>query len=373
MSDRIHVASRKGLFTLERDGGWHIARVDFLGDNCSAVLSDPRDGCLYVALDHGHFGVKLHRARGGAETFEEIAAPRYPEKPEDEEDWTDIHGRVVPNNLELIWSLEAGHATRPGDIWCGTVPGGLFRSGDSGDSWRLVESLWNDPLRKGWFGGGMDYAGIHSICIHPDDPASLALAVSCGGVWHSEDDGETWKCPAEGLRADYFPPDQATNPAIQDVHRLVQCPARPEVLWMQHHNGIFRSGDGGQRYDDLSEAALSAFGFAVAVHPNDADTAWFVPQIKDEKRIPVDGRVVVMRTRDGGKTFERLTDGLPQEHAYDICFRHALDVDPSGECLALGSTTGSLWISENGGDRWECISSHLPPVYAVRFDNYARK
>jgi photosystem II stability/assembly factor-like uncharacterized protein len=219
----------------------------------------------------------------------------------------------------------------------------------------------------------MDYAGIHSICVHPTDPASVAVAVSCGGVWHTHDDAETWRCLGEGLHADYFPPDQANNPAIQDIHRLVQCAAKPEVLWMQHHNGIFRSDDGGHRYDELSEAALSAFGFAVAVHPQDADTAWFVPQIKDEKRIPVDGRVVVMRTRDGGQTFERLSDGLPQEHAYDICFRHALDVDPGGERLALGSTTGSLWISENGGERWECVSNHLPPIYALRFDNYVRK
>ncbi len=109
MSDRLHVASRKGLFTLERSDGWHVARVDFLGDNCSAVLTDPRDGCIYAALDHGHFGVKLHRAAAGDTQFEEITPPSYPEKA-DEEEWTDIHGRVVPNNLELIWCLEAGSA-----------------------------------------------------------------------------------------------------------------------------------------------------------------------------------------------------------------------------------------------------------------------
>lgn len=367
MSDTLQVASRKGLFTLERDGGWHVARVEFLGDNCSAILSDTRSGAVYAALDHGHFGTKLHRARELGGAFEEITPPGYPEKAEDEEEWTDIHGRVVPHNLELIWCLEAGHPSTPGTIWCGTVPGGLFRSKDGGDSWQLVESLWNNPLRRGWFGGGMDYPGIHSICVHPEDPESLAVAVSCGGVWHTSDGGETWSCSGEGFRADYFPPDQATNPAIQDIHRLVQCPSRPEVFWVQHHNGIFRSDDGGRRYAELSDAAPSAFGFAVAVHPDDPDTAWFVPQIKDERRIPVDGRVVVLRTRDGGGSFERLTAGLPQEHAYDICFRHALDVDASGERLALGSTTGSLWISENGGDRWDCVSNHLPPIYALRF------
>ena len=106
----------------------------------------------------------------------------------------------------------------------------------------------------------------------------------------------------------------------------------------------------------------------MAVHPADPDTAWFVPATKDEKRFPVGGRVVVTRTHDGGRMFETLTRGLPQEHAYDLVFRHALDVDESGTRLAFGSTTGSAWVSENGGDSWQAVSSHLPPIYAVRFE-----
>ena len=78
--------------------------------------------------------------------------------------------------------------------------------------------------------------------------------------------------------------------------------------------------------------------------------------------------MVVNRTRDGGKTFDTLTQGLPQQHAYDLVFRHALDVDESGDRLAFGSTTGSVWVSENGGDSWQTISANLPPVYAVRFE-----
>lgn len=111
----------------------------------------------------------------------------------------------------------------------------------------------------------------------------------------------------------------------------------------------------------------AAFGFAVAVHPVDPGTAWFVPADKDERRYAVGGRVVVNRTRDGGNTFETLSDGLPQVHAYDLVYRHALDVDASGKRLAFGSTTGALWISEDGGDHWTELSAHLPPVYCVRF------
>ena len=97
------------------------------------------------------------------------------------------------------------------------------------------------------------------------------------------------------------------------------------------------------------------------------DTAWFVPAIKDERRIPVDGRVVVTRTRDGGQTFDVLTGGLPQEHAYDLVYRHCLDIDATGDVLAFGSTTGSLWVTDDAGDSWQTVTTHLPPIYSVRF------
>src|SRR3546814_16620636 len=77
---------------------------------------------------------------------------------------------------------------------------------------------------------------------------------------------------------------------------------------------------------DLIETVDPSFGFAVAVHPERPGTAWFVPAIKDEYRYPKDGRLVVTRTPDGGKSFDTLTDGLPQTHAYDLIYRHALEV-----------------------------------------------
>jgi hypothetical protein len=96
-------------------------------------------------------------------------------------------------------------------------------------------------------------------------------------------------------------------------------------------------------------------------------TAWFVPEIKDEKRIPREGKLVVTRTRDSGKTFDALTNGLPQSHAYDVVYRHGLALDEGGDRLAFGSTTGGLWVSEDQGDTWASVTHTLPPVYAVQF------
>lgn len=365
MSDTLLVSTRKGLFTVARKGGsWNIAGADFLGDNVTLTLPDRRDGRRYAALDHGHFGVKLHRSNGDG--WEEVATPAYPPKPEGHEE-KDMWGRELEWSTSRIWALEAGDPDQPGALWCGTLPGGLFRSVDGGESWELIRSLWDRPERRNWMGGGADLPGIHSICVDPRDAKKVSVGVSVGGVWFTEDAGESWTQRGEGMRAEYMPPEQAHDPAIQDVHCLAQCPGTPERMWVQHHNGIFISSDEGRTFSEVENAAPSNFGFAVVVHPEDGETAWFVPAIKDEKRIPSDGKLVVSRTRDGGRSFEVLRNGLPQSHAYDLVFRHALTIDDIGERLAFGSTTGGLWISENQGDSWACVSHTLPPIHAVRF------
>jgi photosystem II stability/assembly factor-like uncharacterized protein len=109
------------------------------------------------------------------------------------------------------------------------------------------------------------------------------------------------------------------------------------------------------------------FGFAVAAHPRQAQTAWFVPAIKDEIRMPRDGALCVTRTDDGGQNWEVMRHGLPQRDAYDLIYRHGLEVDESGERLAMGSTTGALWTSDDGGRSWQLVNAHLPPIYTVRF------
>ncbi|MNO75741.1 hypothetical protein D3C76_667980 [compost metagenome] len=367
MDDRLLVGTRKGLFTFQRgaDNRWSETRRDFLGEPVSMLLPDPRDGSLYAALNLGHFGVKLWRQRAG-EDWQECAVPAYPPQPDPLPEAKEGDAPQAPWSLQQIWCLETGGVDEAGVLWAGTIPGGLFRSADGGDSWELNRPLWDRPERARWFGGGYDWPGIHSVSVDPRDSRHVTLAVSSGGVWQTRDGGASWDCTTRGMYAEYMPPELREEGAVQDPHRMVHCPAQPDVLWVQHHNGIFTSRDGGANWHDV-RAQPSSFGFAVAVHPTQPDTAWFVPAVKDECRVPVDGNFVVTRTRDGGASFESLVTGLPRPPAYDLVYRHCLDVDHEGDCLAMGSTTGGLWLSENAGDDWHCLSAHLPPIYCVRF------
>ena len=367
MQSKLFVATRKGLFTLEQDPAgtppWRITATCFLGDPVTMLLPVAHTRQVFAALDHGHFGVKLHRSNDAGASWTEVGAPEYPPKPDDIEDIDVFSGQPIPWTLKRIWSMAAAHD----QLWCGTMPGGLFQSGDGGEHWRLVDALWQHPSRTRWMGGGADWPGIHSILVDPRDSQHVTVGVSVGGVWTTRDGGKSWESRTEGMWAAYSPPDQARQPEMQDSHCVAQCPAAPDVLWCQHHNGVFRSTDGGKNWREIKTVIPSAFGFTVAVHPQDADIAWFVPALKDEQRIPVDGKLVVARTRNGGESFQVSSAGLPQEHAYDLVYRHALDVDSTGQRLAFGSTTGGLWTSEDGGERWQEISAHLPPVYCVKF------
>ncbi len=356
MSERIFISTRKGLFKAERktQGSWSVLDTSFLGSPVTQTLFDARDSTLYAALNLGHFGPKLHRSTDDGKSWQEITMPSFAPR-EDEK------------SVQLVWCLAEAGDDREGVLLCGTIPAGFFISTDRGDSWTLNESLTQVPGREKWFGGGYDEAGIHSICVDPRDSQHLSIAISCAGVWESTDGGEAWNHHTKGMFATYVPPEQRDDPNIQDPHLMVQCAADPDKYWVQHHNGIFRSSDGLSSWENIADVQPSTFGFTVAVHPQDADTAWFVPAVKDEFRYPVDGKFVVTRTVDGGKSFDQLSEGLPKAPAYDLVYRHGLDVDAGGQRLAMGSTTGGLWISEDGGNVWHENDARLPPIYAVKF------
>lgn len=381
MTDRAWAATRKGLFELRRRAGaWHIENLSFVADPVTMLLPPDASGRMLAGLNLGHFGAKLQASDDAGKTWREVSAPSYPAQPEGAEGpaW----------KLEQVFALE-----RSGDvIWCGSIPGGLFVSHDRGETWQLSEALWLDPRRVQWMGGGNPAPALHSICPHPVNAEELLVGVSCGGAWRTTDGGDSWGLRAKGMRADFMPPELAGDENSQDPHLIARCRAAPDVLWCQHHCGIFRSSDNGATWQEVgvpprdanaslpSEGAQparerpvaglappSTFGFAVAAHPADPLTAWFAPAVKDERRIPVDGALCVTRTRDGGKTFDVLRTGLPQQHCYDLIYRHGLAVDDSGEQLVMGSTTGGLWASGDAGDSWQTISAHLPPIYAVKF------
>lgn len=375
MNEHLLIGTRKGLAVFTKtNGAWSFKAMHLPGVPVSYAMADSRNGTWWACLDHGHWGQKLSRSRDQGATWEDVTSPKYPEDAtilgndaafEEMSNPESKPKRVeIPATLKLQWTLVEGGHDRPGTLYMGTEPGGLFVTRDDGDTWELVRGLWDHPSRlTQWFGGGRDNAGIHSILVDPQDSDHIFVGISCAGVFETRDGGDNWEPRNKGLNATFLP-----DPSVDvghDAHCLHWSPADTSVIWQQNHCGVYVSRDGAANWQDVSQKDGPVnFGFPIVTDPDNPARAWVVPANSDGDRSAHEQHVKVARTDDHGATWTVLTEGLPRP-AWDLVYRHALDISQS--TLAFGSTTGSLYLSENGGDNWQELSAHLPPVYSVRF------
>lgn len=266
--------------------------------------------------------------------------------------------------LKQIWQVCPGRADEPDTLYCGVEPAALFRSDDGGGSWAPVRGLLDHPHRAGWQPGGGGLC-LHTILPDPASRERMWVAISTGGLYRTDDGGRTWVAKNKGIRAEFLP---ERHPEFgQCVHKVVRHPARPESLFLQNHWGLYRSDDAGESWRDVARGVPSEFGFAMAIHPHDPDTVYVVPLESDAFRCTPDGKLRVYRTRNGGRSWEALTRGLPQKGAFETVLRDALatdTLDPAG--VYFGTRSGKLFGSRNGGASWDLVADGLPPVVCVR-------
>ena len=386
MSARILVGTRKGTFLVTKAGNrWRPALAGHGGSGVNFVARDPHSGTLWAALGHGHWGAKLSRSRDDGKTWTDAQQIKYPEgarhylpPPPTETGPGEGKPTLKPATLLKLWVIAFDGAGR---VYVGTIPGGLFVSADGGESFELNRGLWDHESRGGdlskgegngttkWFGTpaaeGEFAPGIHSVVVDPRNPKRILVAISTAGVFETTDGGKSWRTRNQGLTMDYSP-DPTDEWAGHDPHAIVMCARQPDHVWQQNHCGVFYSSDGAATWRKVSHPDSGVhFGFPVAVDQEDGRTAWLVPGKADMQRMAIDGGLFVARTSDGGASWTSLRNGLPQENAYDVIYRHALD--HSAGLLAFGTTTGNLYVSEDRGESWSTVANNLPPIYSVRF------
>jgi photosystem II stability/assembly factor-like uncharacterized protein len=258
-----------------------------------------------------------------------------------------------------VWNVTPSAA----GLLAGVEPAGLFRSDDAGRSWSHVRALTDHPTRPEWQPGNGGLI-LHSIIVDPGDAQRQWVGISSVGVFATEDGGATWDVRNRGVRADFDPnPDPEFG---QCVHK-VYLAADGDTLFQQNHCGVYRSDDAGRSWTEITNGLPSDFGFPMVGHPRQADTAWVIPlNGADRGRFMPDGKGAVWRTRDAGGSWQRLSDGLPQQDAYLGVLREAMAVDrldPVG--VYFGTSTGELFASADEGETWQQIASHLPGISSV--------
>jgi photosystem II stability/assembly factor-like uncharacterized protein len=347
------VGTRKGLFLLTADDGrdsWRAEGPLLDGWSVYHAIVDERDGTIYAAANHLVYGPTVQRSTDGGKTWRRSRQLDLPEE----------SGLTV----NATWHIEPGPPAEPRTLYLGGDPALLFRSDDCGETWEPNRGILEHPTRDRWVptAGGLS---LHSVQLDPGETQRMYVAVGAAGTFRTDDGGKTWEPKNKSVEIDMLPDPY---PEVgQCVHKLLLHPARPGRLWQQNHCGVYRSDDRGDTWERVDGNGLPGpFGFTLMLDPADPDVAVVIPEKSYEYHYTVDG-LGVYRTRDGGHTWERMADGLP-ERAWAAVLREASAFD--SESLYFGTQSGSFFAL-TGGDRWVEGVRHLPPILSVEVTTWS--
>jgi photosystem II stability/assembly factor-like uncharacterized protein len=353
------VGTMKGAFVLRSDKSrrkWKIEGPHFRGEAVYALLHDTRGerGRTFAATNSMHWGPSLRTSDDNGATWSE-AGPQTVRFPAES-------GRA----LAQIWQIAPGRKTEPDVFYCGVEPAALFESRDGGATWEPNKGLLNHEHQPKWQPGGGGLC-LHTIVLDPNNSRRMAIAMSTGGVYRSDDGGKSWRARNTGVRAQFMPEEHRYPEFGQCVHKVVHHPSRPERLFLQNHWGLYRSDDWGDTWQDIANGVPSDFGFAMQMHPHDPDTVYIVPIEADMFRATPEAKLRVYRTRNAGESWHPLTKGLPQSDAYENVLRDALSADSFDSAgIYFGTRSGKLFASRDEGDSWEELADGLPPIVCVK-------
>ena len=360
---RVLVGTRKGAFILTSDGKrqkWSVSGPEFAGWEIFHMKGSPADPKrIYVSQTSPWFGQVIQRSDDGGKTWTVPGTPggelpkspegmpmgesnkfAYDTSPETGKPLTThqhFDGTQKPWAFKRVWHLEPS-LTDPDTVYAGVEDAAMFRTTDGAKTWHELAGL--RAAKGSEWSPGAGGLGLHTILLDPKNSKRMFIAISAAGCFRTEDGGKTWKPINKGLRSPYLP--QPTPEIGFCVHRIAMHPSRPNTLYMQLHSGggIYRTDNAGDSWQEVNGNLPTDFGFPIDVHAHEPETIYVIPIHPEQGRVPPEGKLRVFRSRKGGKEWEALTKGLPQENCYVNVLREAMAVDSLDKCGVYFGTTG---------------------------------
>lgn len=349
----LAVGTKRGLFLLHSQdrGKWNVEPVSLKGRRIFHAILDQRAGQRLFAAENGDFfGSFVRYSDDFGQTWQE---------PE--------HNIQFPQNgslkLKNIWVIEPGRPTEPEMVYAGVDPASLWVSSDHGKTWEPDAALLAHPTRERWEPGAGGLC-LHTIIPDATNASRMWLGISAVGCLRTDDGGQHWQFVNKNTRAGFMPD---IYPEFgQCIHRFVQHPTQPDVLYQQNHCGIYKTTNAGDDWTDIQHNLPSEFGFPIAIDVHHPDTLFVIVE-DPEARQNVSDQFAVYRTRNAGESWEACTPGLPAGPGVRLgVLRHAMCTDTHNPCgIYVGTNTGQLFASRDQGESWELIADFLPTIYSV--------
>lgn len=299
-----------------------------------------------------------------------------------------------------IWTM-AVHSRRANEIYVGTLPAAIYVSQNGGRSFRELSAFRSLPDYSKWtFPPGPHVAHARCIVLDARVPDEILVGVEEGGVARSRDRGETWEDISGPPSSTAFP--KINDPAgivpyemgqheegrvYRDVHWVTRHPSRLETLFASTGIGTYQTNNGGGTWTKCEYGMGRAYAIPMLNHQAKPDRIFLgaaengpaswpghrtvragpYNTVKFSRNLsPQSGgaKTQILRSDDAGKTWNRLSDGLPAGHPHMTCGFAAHPNDY--ETLCVGYTDGSVYATKNGGKSWYQLKVAESKLYGIR-------
>jgi photosystem II stability/assembly factor-like uncharacterized protein len=334
---RLLVATAGGLVHLERAAfgdPWRVVGKALMDTHPSALIVDEHTGTIYCGQ---HYSGGIKKSLDGGLT------------------WI---GSGIGLESDHVYMLALQRLADKAVLYCGTEPPMLYRSGDLGNHWQPLRAIWEVPDTDQWrFPPPPHIAHVKNIAFHPSYPETLYVCIEQGDLLKSTDAGASWR----SLTSYETPEDRFRR----DMHRIIIKPSDPSKLYLASGVGLYYSEDAGESWEHISRGdARVGYPDCLFFDPKDENILYMAgasgapsPSWK-ELRSANPG---ILRSRDGGRSWDDLMNGLPNLIPGNIEAMCAHQSD-YGLSMFAGTSVGDIWGSDDGGENWALIASNLPPI-----------
>ncbi|MGS2725606.1 VPS10 domain-containing protein [Psychroserpens sp. BH13MA-6] len=333
------------------DGG---AQVTYDGGETWSTYHNQPTSQFYRVTTDNHFPYRIYAAQQDNSTV------RIPHRTDgrsiSEDDWESTAGgesahiAVDPENNDIVYG--------------GSYDGFLTRVNHERGTVRAINVWPDNPMGHG--AEGMKYRFQWNFPIQFSKHNPNRLYTFSQHVHVTENEGQSWEIISPDLtRNDPEKLKSSGGPITQDntsveyyctIFAAQESPITEGLLWVGSDDGLIHvTKDGGKNWENVTPKGMPEWMMINSIEPSafDAGTCY----VAGTKYKTGDFNPYLYKTTDYGKTWKKITNGIPSEH-----FTRVLREDPKQKGLLYAGTETGMYISFDDGNNWKPFQLNLPIV-----------
>ncbi len=203
------------------------------------------------------------------------------------------------------------------------------------------------------------------LIFSPVDPHALYLGSNV--LFVTRDGGNSWQIISPDLtREDPGVPASLGQQFVNDdpakgkhrgvIYSIAPSPKDGNLIWIGTDDGLIQvTRDGGKAWENVTPPDLTPWSKLAQMDASHFDTATVYAAVN---RLRVDDlHPYIYRTHDGGKTWQKIVTGLPDNEPINT-----VREDPERKGLLFAGTERTIYVSFDDGDHWQSLKLNLPPT-----------